>query len=214
MSSKLASAPKARDAGRSRSAILDAAEELFAEKGFDGVSFAEIGQRAGVSRGTPGYFFGSKAGLYRAVLERIFETALREIGLAAGRAARAGSPREVLAAGLGGYIDFIVGNPNFVRLVEHEALKGGGALGENPVHVRALEAGIAAIQAYLPPEAVASTDLKQLTISLMGLCWFPFAHRQTLFPALGIDPGDPEFLEARKKHVVELVLRGFFGKEA
>ena len=63
---------KERNAARSREAILDAAEELFALHGYDGTSLNQVGTQAGVSRGTPGYFFGSKEALYQAVLERCF----------------------------------------------------------------------------------------------------------------------------------------------
>ena len=63
---------KARDAERSRGAILDAAESLFSERGFDAASLAEISALAGLSRATPSYFFGSKEKLYVAVLERAY----------------------------------------------------------------------------------------------------------------------------------------------
>ena len=63
---------KERNPARSREAILDAGEALFAESGYEGTSLSDVGTLAGVSRGTPGYFFGSKAELYRAVLERCF----------------------------------------------------------------------------------------------------------------------------------------------
>ena len=66
--------PKQRDADRSRAAILDAAETLFAEHGFDAVTMAQVGAAAGVSRGTPGYFFGTKEALYRVVIERAAAT--------------------------------------------------------------------------------------------------------------------------------------------
>ena len=61
-----------RDAARTRAAILDAAEQLFAERGFDATSLNDIAREAHVSRATPSYFFGSKEGLYVAVLERVF----------------------------------------------------------------------------------------------------------------------------------------------
>ena len=71
-----ATKPKARervrDAERTRELILDAAERLFAEKGYEESSLADVGSAAGVSRATPGYFFGSKAELHRAVIERCF----------------------------------------------------------------------------------------------------------------------------------------------
>src|SRR5437773_11481494 len=68
----LADRPRIRDADRSRMAILAAAEALFAERGFEAVSLQEIGDAAGLSRGTPNYFFGSKQELYVAVLEHVF----------------------------------------------------------------------------------------------------------------------------------------------
>src|SRR3712207_8964122 len=52
-----------RSAERSRAAILDAAETLFAERGYDAVSLQEIGVAAALSRGAPNYFFGSKQDL-------------------------------------------------------------------------------------------------------------------------------------------------------
>ncbi|NJL73405.1 MAG: helix-turn-helix transcriptional regulator [Candidatus Competibacteraceae bacterium] len=64
---------RTRDAERSREAILSAAEELFAQKGYEATSLQEIGELAGVSRGTPGYFFGAKEHLYQAVLERVLK---------------------------------------------------------------------------------------------------------------------------------------------
>src|SRR3954453_9717110 len=75
-----AQTPKPRDAERSRRAILEAAEQLFARQGYDAASLAGIGEAAGVARGTPSYFFGSKEDLYQAVLERMYEkrTATRE----------------------------------------------------------------------------------------------------------------------------------------
>ena len=63
---------KTRDAVRTRTAILDAAERVFANRGFDATSLHEIAAAARVSRATPSYFFGSKKGLYVAVLERVF----------------------------------------------------------------------------------------------------------------------------------------------
>jgi TetR/AcrR family transcriptional regulator len=63
---------RTRDAERSREAILDAAERLFSDRGFEGVSLQEIASDAGLSRGAPSYFFGSKDSLYEAVLERVF----------------------------------------------------------------------------------------------------------------------------------------------
>ena len=49
--------------------MLRAATELIAERGVSGTSLADIGERAGFSRGLPAFRYGSKAGLIKALLE-------------------------------------------------------------------------------------------------------------------------------------------------
>lgn len=50
--------------------ILDAAEELFAEHGFDGVTLRQISKLAGVDLALANYHFGPKRDLFDAVLNR------------------------------------------------------------------------------------------------------------------------------------------------
>jgi AcrR family transcriptional regulator len=50
--------------------LLDAAESLFAEHGYNGVSLRTITARAGVNIGAANYYFRSKEGLFRAVFAR------------------------------------------------------------------------------------------------------------------------------------------------
>jgi len=52
-----------------RSQILIAAEELFAEKGFDGTSVRDIAHLAGVNLAMISYYFGSKEKLFEALVE-------------------------------------------------------------------------------------------------------------------------------------------------
>lgn len=61
----------ARD-GRTRERILTAAEQIFADRGFEPASIRAIARRARVSLPVLYYYFGSKTGLIRAVLERRF----------------------------------------------------------------------------------------------------------------------------------------------
>jgi AcrR family transcriptional regulator len=66
-------APQRRRAARSRPTrqrILDAAEQLFAQRGFHGVSIRDITGTAGVDVALANYHFGSKQGLLEAVLLR------------------------------------------------------------------------------------------------------------------------------------------------
>lgn len=203
---------KERNATRSREAILDAAEELFSLQGYDGTSLNEVGTQAGVSRGTPGYFFGSKEALYQAVLERCFGRVRDAIRSGRDRALASHEPSEVVLAGaVAEYFDFIMENPNFVRLMEREALSGAEQLNRLPSANFAAEA-VSAISEELGLDPGQGVEAAHLVLSIIGLCWFPAVHGSTVIPALGFDPADPHYREQRKQHVVELVLRGAQGR--
>lgn len=55
------------DADRTRAALLDAALEEFAARGYAGARIRDIAERAGVSKDLVAYHFGGKEGLYLAV---------------------------------------------------------------------------------------------------------------------------------------------------
>ena len=63
--------------------ILDAAERLFAERGFRGTSVRAITDLAGANLAAVGYHFGSKAELLAVVIRRVIEpiTAAQDAGL-------------------------------------------------------------------------------------------------------------------------------------
>lgn len=70
-----------------KDAILQATQDLFAEKGFDGTSTAEIAQRAGVAHGTVFHHFKTKENLLLELGEALVDAyfaGLREIPRARG----------------------------------------------------------------------------------------------------------------------------------
>src|ERR1700743_735604 len=63
--------------------ILDVAEKIFSELGFDGASTRAISGEAGVNMAMLNYYFGSKEGLFIAVFDRKisnFQNILQNIG--------------------------------------------------------------------------------------------------------------------------------------
>jgi TetR/AcrR family transcriptional regulator len=58
---------------RNESQILQAAEAIFAKKGFSGTSTAEIARKAGVPKANLHYYFRTKQALYASVLDNILE---------------------------------------------------------------------------------------------------------------------------------------------
>jgi AcrR family transcriptional regulator len=86
----------AEEAAETRRTIVDAARELFAEKGYAATPTAEVVERAGVTRGALYHHFADKTDLLRAVFVAI-ENELNDAGLT-----RAGAESDPLAAVLAG----------------------------------------------------------------------------------------------------------------
>jgi AcrR family transcriptional regulator len=64
---------RVHDAEGTRQAILNAAEQVFAEHGFDGARIDTIAETAGYNKSLIFHYYGDKLGLYTAVIKRIDE---------------------------------------------------------------------------------------------------------------------------------------------
>jgi len=198
------SGDKLRDADRSRRLILSAAEELFAERGFDGVSLGQIAALAGLSRGTPSYFFGSKEQLYRAILEGAFEDreeAARDACLPLVTWARSdgrSSIEKPLATAVEGYVDFLLSRASFLKLIQREELAGGSRLRNVPRESKAIEEAFTAVRSVAAKRGLKSFPVRDAVLVFISLTFFPLAQRSTFMAALGKDLGETR---ARRQHV-------------
>jgi TetR/AcrR family transcriptional regulator len=203
-----------RDSARSREAILDAAETVFARDGFDGSSLSAIGTLAGVSPTLPAYFFGGKRGLYEAVVERLFadrDSALDPVCAAATRRLEAadgrdGALRAALETLVGGYLDFLRARPAFVQLMARDALDHGRRA-TTPRHSLAFQRGVSEVLQTLSAPKGPALDPEQLLLTTVALCFFPLEHDATMLAGLGYSAFDDDFIDARKRHVVDVLER-------
>lgn len=90
------SAVRAQQAARTREAIATAARQLFEADGFGGTTITAIAERAGVSVQTVYGAFGTKAGVARAIVEQMEESA--EIAQWRHRIAAEQDPERILEA--------------------------------------------------------------------------------------------------------------------
>jgi AcrR family transcriptional regulator len=95
-----------------RQHILDAAERVFAERGYDVCKVQDIAGLAGLSMGTIYSIFPGKTELYAALLEARGQELLR---LARELAARDLPPRDALLGLIDVYVGYFVEHPDFLR---------------------------------------------------------------------------------------------------
>ncbi len=198
---------KRRDAERSRTAILGAAERLFAEGGFEATSLSDIGAAAGVSRGTPSYFFGSKGRLYVSVLERIFadrQAATVEAfeALTSWVDDSSGSLAAALRRAVEDYLGFLRSRPEFVRLIQREDLSGGEHLRVAVRESTAMTDAFAALRGVAPARGVRAFGVDDAVMLFVSLTFSPLTQRSTFLAALERDLENPA---TRRRHVAFVV---------
>jgi AcrR family transcriptional regulator len=114
--------PRAQTHGADTGArILQAATELFAKHGFDGVSMRDIAAAVEVDVATVQHHAGTKAKLYDAVFAHMYEAESEALGAAADRVRRRfdEAPGELLAGLhelLDAYLDFVRARPEVTWL--------------------------------------------------------------------------------------------------
>jgi AcrR family transcriptional regulator len=101
----------------SRSKILNAAAEEFAASGFAGARIDRISRRTRLNVRMIYYHFGSKRGLYRAVLQHIYEQMSRIVN-------ESEQNQNAALTALGLYFDLLTDNPRFADVLVRELLDG------------------------------------------------------------------------------------------
>ncbi len=117
--------PIARLTGQERrAAIIDAAINSFAQKGFSGVTTRELAHSAGVSEPVLYDHFPSKRDLYNAIIEKIAADSEGSFSDWPGNLPSGTDDREFFTALASAIIDWHERNPAYVRLLLFSALEG------------------------------------------------------------------------------------------
>ena len=197
------------DPDRTMANILQVATAEFADKGLAGARIDEIAALTSTSKRMIYYYFGSKEGLYVAVLEdayrriRRIETELHLHDLA---------PEEALRTLVGFTVDYQLANPDFIRLVMNENIHRGEFISRSPtiqelnipvihavrdVYQRGVAAGV-----FRP-----DVDPVDLHRSISALSFFNVSNQHT-FGAIFNRPLDtPAATAQRRDSIIEMVVR-------
>ena len=190
------------EAERTRSRILDRAEQLFSRRGYRGVSVRELSRACGVRPFTIQHHFGSKPGLYQAVLSRWDQEILKRVGAAAlaSRGDLAGTVEKVVEE----LFDFFLEKRGWVALSVRAALGEGLAKGVSLQE----QSWVQFMDRSLADQKLGATkyDLGLLLITVEGILHHHIlstAHYKRLF---GRDLTDPRVRERTKRHLQSVIL--------
>jgi AcrR family transcriptional regulator len=194
-----------RNAEETRRRILAAALEEFADKGIDGARVDRIAERSQSNKRMLYHYFGSKEGLYRAVLQQRL-------------ADRPAPPADEVGAGerLTRVFRAMVDSPQYVRLLMWEALERGGAPEAEEIRRASLQRtidrvrterigrsgadtrrdGDAKAAAEAGIDAASTLDLGVLVLAELALATFPLAFPQLTRMVTGLAPDDPQFTDS------------------
>lgn len=201
-------ASRSKDPVRTRERILVHATAEFARKGYDGARVDAIARRCRLAKNMIYYYFGSKEGLFIAVLERTYEQVRarqRDLDV------RAQEPVEAMRQLIRHTFLAFGAHPEAIRLFNEENLhKGRHIRRSSRVHglyeplietLRdVLERGHAAGQFR------AGLDPRQVYLAISALCFHYLSSRYTLSVALGFDMGLDVAQQAWLEHTTQMVL--------
>src|SRR6266511_1458510 len=101
---------------RRRPQVLDAALELFLERGYEGTSMQAVADQAGVTKPVVYACYSSKDALFRALLAREETRILGEIQTAF-ESAELSDPESTLIEGYTGFLRAVASSPHVYRLI-------------------------------------------------------------------------------------------------
>ncbi len=197
------------DPERTRADILAVATEEFAEQGFSGARVDTIAERTRTTKRMIYYYFGSKEGLYLAVLEkkyeeiRAFESSLQLSGM---------DPEAAMRALIGATFDYEENHPEFVRLVAVENIHNARHLAQSKTIANLNVTIVQTIQGLLERGRAtgqfrAEVDALDLHLLITSFCFFRVSNRATLETAFGQKLGTPKTRARHKQMLCDAVIR-------
>ena len=207
--------PATRRRGRtsriSRERILDASLVEFAKHGYEGATTASVARRIGITQPLIHYHFGSKEALWRAAVELAFS---QMVGLLEGvdEESATSDPRERMREIARRFVRFSAKHPEVSRLIIAESAVPGPRLEwMTEKHLRPLIRRVdETFRAGRDAGIVKDLSLESLIFVFLGALPHFFDSAPLIGLLWGIDPADPEHVEAYADTLVEVLTSGIF----
>jgi AcrR family transcriptional regulator len=200
---------RTNDPERTTADILAIATREFADKGLAGARIDEIAAATRTSKRMIYYYFGSKEGLYVAVLEEAYR---RIRSIEAELHLEDLPPEDALRKLVGFTYDYQLANPDFIRLVMTENIHRGEFLAQSKsiqqLNVPAIDAVKTVYQRGVKAGVFRNdVDPVDLHMSISALSFFNVANRHTFGLIFKRDFDSPRAVGARRDNIVEMIVR-------
>ena len=198
---------KERNPQKSKAAILLAAENEFAQKGFFGARVDEIATKANINKRMIYAYFGDKEELYSQVLLLSYSK-MEEIENQLVKENHQGT--QLVKNVISTYFDFLFNNPNFVNILMWENLNKGTylkRLESSTIERKSIKHFIQTIeQGKKDGVFKENIDSFQVVLSMITTCFANFSNQYTLSKLFHTDLSDKAIIEQRKQHTIQLIL--------
>jgi Transcriptional regulator len=193
--------------------ILETAEELFAAKGFDGVTVRDIAEHAQVNVAMINYYFGNKDDLYLGIVESYLEAINREMEKVL---AQETDPCLRLKLFIESYVNFLFSKAKTAQLVLRSEFQDNANIdrfvsnyfAKNQIKVEdTITEGIKA--GYFIP-----VDPKLTAVSLMGMMLWFFAGAPIFIRIPGMEDYLGRYKDQFAQHTWELLTKGICSPES
>lgn len=205
-SENLVSTTNAERRRRGEELILRVAEEVFANRGFQGATMTEIGRRAGLPKANIHYYFSSKAKLYQRVIDDVFNVWLK----AADQFDDHDDPRKALTAYISAKMELSRSRPNGSKVWANEIIHGAPMIRDYlETHLREWCASREArIQSWIDRRMIRPVNPRYLLYMIWASTQH-FADFDTQIKVLnGGKPLSDEAFQEAKQTLVDVFLRG------
>ncbi len=192
-----------------RQALLDAALDLFAERGFDGASTRLIAERAGVAQPLLNYHFAGKHELWQAAVDDLFGRLRASTAAWMTAVGADGDDGGVARSMIRHFVEFSAANPQLHRIVMQESTRPGPRLDWLvDTHVRPLyDNAVALFDRLAHDGAIEPVDPAHVYYLLVGAGATVFVMAPECRRLSGTDPFDPDFVATHADLVVDLLVR-------
>ncbi|MFM2084147.1 MAG: hypothetical protein RLY95_965 [Pseudomonadota bacterium] len=201
--------PRTNDPARTMSDIIAVATQEFADKGLSGARIDEIASLTKTSKRMIYYYYGSKEGLYLAVLEDAYvRTRSAESGLHLDDV----EPVEALKKLVSFSIDYKLAHPEFVRLVMTENIHRAEYLKLSKTAVHMNTPAIDLLK-RIYDRGVATGDFRSgieafdLHMAISALSLYNVSNRPTVEAIFKRDITDKKEVDRLRKNCIEMLLR-------